>query len=366
MLESDQVPLANQCFNLGEEITSVRTVVENHLREEDGRYEELLGSIRGLTNEFKSYVERAEGQVNKMAEEIAILRRAVAGSSLGATDGHFKPKIPEPKAYGGSRCAKELENFLWDMEQYFKAAHIKMEDQVTITSMYLVEDAKLWWRTRMEDVGAGRATIATWEALKQELKDQFLPLNVAWIARESLKALKQKGSIRDYVKEFSSVVLDIKNMSEEDKLFNFMSGLKPWAQNELRRQAVKDLASAIAAADGLVDYKFTSSSDGAELGLQIEGDPGAGKDKKKKGKKKMWADDEEPKEGQQPRKSSKGCYICGGAHFMRECPKKEKLNAILVEEPEEQPVVARAGSLRLVNALQVVENAPEGGAASEV
>lgn len=51
---------------------------------------------------------------------------------------------------------------------------------------------------------------------------------------------------------------------------------------------------------------------------------------------------------------------------MRECPKKEKLNAILVEEPEEQPVVARAGSLRLVNALQVVENAPEGGAASEV
>ena len=37
-----------------------------------------------------------------------------------------------------------------------------------------------------------------------------------------MKKLKQIGSIRDYVKEFSSLILDIKDMSEVDKLFNFM------------------------------------------------------------------------------------------------------------------------------------------------
>ena len=40
------------------------------------------------------------------------------------------------------------------------------------------------------------------------------------------------------MKEFSSLILDIKDMSEVDKLFNFMSGLQGWAQIELRRQGV--------------------------------------------------------------------------------------------------------------------------------
>ena len=66
----------------------------------------------------------------------------------------------------------------------------------------------------------------TRETLKKELKDQFLPTNMAWVAREALKKLRHTGSVRQYVKEFSSLMLDIKNMSEEDKLFNFMSGLQ--------------------------------------------------------------------------------------------------------------------------------------------
>ena len=70
--------------------------------------------------------------------------------------------------------------------------------------------------------------------MKKELKDQFLPCNKAWVARESLKKLKHMNSIREYVKEFSSLMLNIKNMSEEDKLFNFMLGLQGWAQPELR------------------------------------------------------------------------------------------------------------------------------------
>ena len=76
------------------------------------------------------------------------------------------------------------------------------------------------------------------------------------MAREALKRLRHTGSVREYVKEFSSLMLDIKNMSEEDKLFNFMSGLQGWAQTELRRQGIRDLPTAMAAADCLVDYKM--------------------------------------------------------------------------------------------------------------
>ncbi|KAK4380945.1 hypothetical protein Sango_3015400 [Sesamum angolense] len=56
-------------------------------------------------------------------------------------------------------------------------------------------------------------------------------------------------------------MLDVRDMSEEDKLFNFLSGLQTWAQTELRRQGVKDLPSVIAAADRLVDFRVANSCD---------------------------------------------------------------------------------------------------------
>ena len=170
-----------------------------------------------------------------------------------------KVKVPEPKPFNGARSVKDLENFLWDMEQYFKVASVLDQEMITITSMYLSGDAKLWWRTHVEDdADAGRGKDDSWEALKKELKDKFLPTNTAWVVRDSLKKLKQTGTMREYVKTFSSLMLDMKNMLEDDKLFNFMFGLQPWAQLELKRQAVCDLPTVMSAADAFVDYKNVS------------------------------------------------------------------------------------------------------------
>ena len=83
-----------------------------------------------------------------------------------------KVKVPEPKPFNGARSAKDLDNFLWDMEQYFKAAKVLDQEMVTITSMYLLGDAKLWLRIRVEDdADVGRGNIDSWEVLKKELKD---------------------------------------------------------------------------------------------------------------------------------------------------------------------------------------------------
>ena len=58
------------------------------------------------------------------------------------------------------------------MEQYFKATRVPDQEMVTITSMYLSRDAKLWRRTHVEDdENAGKGKIESWEALKKELKD---------------------------------------------------------------------------------------------------------------------------------------------------------------------------------------------------
>ena len=73
-------------------------------------------------------------------------------------------------------------------------------------------------------------TIETWEDFKREIKRQFYPKVVAYLARKNMRRLKHTGSIRDYAKEFSSLMLEIPNMTKEDLLFNFMDNLQGWAE----------------------------------------------------------------------------------------------------------------------------------------
>ncbi|RVW85020.1 hypothetical protein CK203_037592 [Vitis vinifera] len=71
----------------------------------------------------------------------------------------------------------------------------------------------------------GIYNIETWEDFKREIKRQFYPEDVAYLTRKNVRRLKHTGSIHDYVKEFSSLMLEIPNMTEEDFLFNFMDNL---------------------------------------------------------------------------------------------------------------------------------------------
>ncbi|KAK4391962.1 Transposon Ty3-G Gag-Pol polyprotein [Sesamum angolense] len=118
-------------------------------------------------------------------------------------------------------------------------------------------------------------------------------------------------------------MLDVRDMSEEDKLFNFLSGLQTWAQTELRRQGVKDLPSAIAAADRLVDFRVTNNSD------QEKKNKDSGKEKGKSGN--GWKDGKFKKKKHQER---------------------GKLNALVAEADDDEGGSPRVNPLQLVSALQ--------------
>jgi hypothetical protein len=77
-----------------------------------------------------------------MEAKLNVLKRAISGIPMGGEAP--KLKVPKPKPFTGARSAKELKNFPWDMEQYFQAACIPKEECVTITTMYLIGDAKMW------------------------------------------------------------------------------------------------------------------------------------------------------------------------------------------------------------------------------
>lgn len=150
--------------------------------------------------------------------------------------GAVKIEPPKPRDYSVARDSKEVNNFLFNMEQYFRIYQLSEDLKVDIAIMHLSDDAKLWWRTKHSDIEAEKIRVNTWEEFKKELKEQFYPENIEFVARMKLQEIRHMGSIREYVKEFTTCMLDIRDMNEKDRLFNFIHGLKEWAQREILRQ----------------------------------------------------------------------------------------------------------------------------------
>ena len=72
--------------------------------------------------------------------------------------------MSEPPCYEGAKDAKELKNFLFDIERYFRTVHTDSEeDKVAMVAMYLVRDAKLWWHSKFVN---NECPIKTWGDLK--------------------------------------------------------------------------------------------------------------------------------------------------------------------------------------------------------
>ena len=69
-----------------------------------------------------SAIKEAQSQLET---KIVLLKRAMRGL-LREGEVATKVKVLEPKPFNGARSAKDLENFLWDMEQYFKATITRM------------------------------------------------------------------------------------------------------------------------------------------------------------------------------------------------------------------------------------------------
>nr|CAN78304.1 hypothetical protein VITISV_044014 [Vitis vinifera] len=149
------------------------------------------GMEKGLEDLREHIQDLREGEVR---QELAIYK-AVVSARIMAIQEASRVEVSKPQGFSGEWDAKELDNFLWHIERYFEA----------ITS--IDEVAK------------------TWEDFKKEIKRQFYLEDVAYLARKNIRYLKHTDSIRDYVKEFSSLMLGIPNMIEKELLFNFMDNL---------------------------------------------------------------------------------------------------------------------------------------------
>ncbi|RVW75829.1 hypothetical protein CK203_055119 [Vitis vinifera] len=291
----------------------------------------VMSMFASVESRMEALATRMETRDQEIRQELAIYKAAVSARVM-ATQGASRVEVPKPPGFSGNRDAKELDNFLWHMERYFEA--------IALTD----EAAK-----------KGICTIETWEDFKREIKRQFYPEDVAYLARKNMRRLKHTGSIREYVKEFSSLMLEIPNMTEEELLFNFMDNLQGWAEQELRRRGVQDLATAMAVAESLMDYKRGDSSKVESLedshamggGDEVPRDHNA--PKKGSGKTSNVREGRDKAERKEFTPKIK-CFLCDGPHWARDCPKRKALSALIEEREQEDE--AHMGSMQLLGALQ--------------
>ncbi|KAA0050696.1 9-cis-epoxycarotenoid dioxygenase NCED6 [Cucumis melo var. makuwa] len=131
---------------------------EERVNELDSSQKTLLEMINNMSEDFRATLDVVRNEIADVNTRLSLTMRAIAN------------QVP----VGGAV----------PVTQYFKATNTVTEEaKVTLATMYLCEDAKLWWRSRHMDIQEGRCTIDTLDVLKKELRSQFFPENVEILAR---------------------------------------------------------------------------------------------------------------------------------------------------------------------------------------
>ncbi|KAK8289414.1 hypothetical protein V6Z12_D07G190600 [Gossypium hirsutum] len=211
--------------------------------------------LTGRDDAIEAVVVALKGEIVELKGELTIYKAVLGNGGLAVVAPKPNIDIPKPKEFKGTRSARDVDNFLWGMEQYFYAKGITEDvTKVTTTMMYLSNVALLWWRRRSTDVRRSGTETGTWEEFRCEFKAQFYPEYTEDEAQAKLRRLVQQGTVREYVQEFSELMLQISDMGEKDAFFSFMDGLKPWAKQELQRRGVQELTKAMSTAKSLTKF----------------------------------------------------------------------------------------------------------------
>nr|GEY55075.1 hypothetical protein [Tanacetum cinerariifolium] len=325
--------------------------------------------LEGLGSDFESEIVKIQ---EKFGEEVSILHQTIedlqANVALykrslasGGGNANHGPKldVPKPSPFMGKQEARAVDDFLWEMEQYMEGINVVDDaSKIKMATRYLKDTTALWWRRRHEDTERGTATIDTWDGFVVDFKKQFYPKNAKNKEKSRLRKLKKFETIREYVKEFTTLILEILELFDQDSLFYFLDGLQGWAKTGLDQLGVQDLATAIAHAKALID--FSSRRDSSKPRDRKVNHKKGGGDKNAQPKVDHAC---KPPTGKvksvKTNYKSGGCFICDGPHRARDCPKKTSLNGMSAHEDEDASNGESMGSMRILNAIKVKMEVPK-------
>ncbi|KAF3793066.1 hypothetical protein EJ110_NYTH02464 [Nymphaea thermarum] len=175
----------------------------------------------------------------------------------------------------------------------------------------------------MFDIENGDCTIQTFDDFRKQLKGYFMPVDAERQTYRMVANLRQTGSVREYVRAYQKLMLDVPTMSKKDKLNWFIIGLQSWAQADVERSDPKTLEQAYVAAERLADTQRKSYTETFKSRRESDHN---GKEERRD---RSGSSVQRPTEGRQffcrgysgpPREVT--CWVCGERHEARVCPKR--------------------------------------------
>ncbi|PWA77883.1 hypothetical protein CTI12_AA219830 [Artemisia annua] len=281
----------------------VRNMGQDFKKEIEKMTHDLLSARKFLEDEIFTMHEKIDNAIKECQNH---QKKNNDGSTSSSQGTPFSPlKVPKPDMYNGTRNATLVENFLFGLEQYFKAMGV-VEDAVRITNA---------------------------------------PAFFYSEAKAKLRRLRHTGTITDYIKEFTTILLEIVDVPDQDALFYFKDGLKEWARIEIDRRNVKTLDEAIAAAESIVDYSNRPRRPLIDQEGVKRASPKRLDDRRDEGPKfeKSFQNKDMSKPPPKP------CFICDGSHWTRDCPSRKAINALVAEMgsiTEELGSIRRLGTIK--------------------
>lgn len=140
----------------------------------------------------------------------------------------LKPTTPSSFSGGTS---EDVNLWIWLVAKWLEAGRVELEiEKITLATGLLRGSALAWWRNREQEPGHP----ITWEAFAEELKTNFQVINPVETYRDLLNTVRQTTNVVDYATLFRNIVLNLPSMTDEEKKYRFIYGLRPRTQEEVR------------------------------------------------------------------------------------------------------------------------------------
>ncbi|KAL9664171.1 hypothetical protein QQ045_019569 [Rhodiola kirilowii] len=144
ILDLSLTHLGEKAGEIGDQLEELETKVDTLVMRVD-RLEEEVPAIHEPSKLALSSIEE------KMREEFrGELTKTKHGTPPGTVSRTLEVRpidAPKRKSFGGLHNARDIDNFLWGLEQYFEATWVVEEStKIRMTSLYLMDTAMLWMR----------------------------------------------------------------------------------------------------------------------------------------------------------------------------------------------------------------------------
>lgn len=320
---------------------------------------QLARHARALTQQ----VETLQGQeaVDFGEEEEATvhvdLRKRTKFETLECTDGSPTKVLTWTKAFS----------------DYFDAVPMPEKEKVDLAMHHTSRLARAWWDARKLDGKLGKKLpVKSWEVLKAELLDRFLPEDYTARARcyAAFYEVRPDGQkLADFHIRFIEASLKLPDLSEQAKLARYCDVVKPEYARAIKQQRCKTVDEAMRATMDIERYSIRAEAACPKTGLQWKAKTIAAVQnpsvppapvKPVTFRRHMEA------ERMELRKHNK-CFICAeGGHIARSCPYKAQYSRWVQDQKNARQgiqVPAVEGIKRTTSVL--IQEIPEGATGQE-